>query len=147
MDTEILGCKVPKGAQVYMKFHIDRDVPHIDESQRTSSCQQAAVRHGDGPQSEAGRNLGRFNPRRWLSKDAKTGKDVFNPHALPSLAFGGGYRGCPGRKLATMEFRMLITLLVLNLEFLALPEALRGMAVKERIFRQPTTAYAQVKTL
>lgn len=95
VDTEVLGCKVPKGAQVFMNLHIDRQPPPIDEAKRSISCQAAAARLGDGIKTS--RDLGCFEPRRWLVTDPKAGTEVFNPHALPSVAFGGGFRGCFGK--------------------------------------------------
>lgn len=44
-----------------------------------------------------------------------------------------------------MEFRLVITLLVLNLEFLELPEDLRGMHATEKIFRKPDLPFAKLK--
>ena len=52
-----------------------------------------------------------------------------------------------GRKFAAMEFRIVIVQLVLNFEFLPLPEKLATMAAKEKVFREPQMAYAQLKIL
>lgn len=97
VDTEILGCKIPKGAEIFMNYHIDHAPAPVDGSKRTTSSKAAASKFGDGIQGAPGRDLGVFEPRRWLTKDEKTGAEVFNPYALPSLAFGGGYRGCTGK--------------------------------------------------
>lgn len=99
VDTEILGYKIPKGAEIIMNFHIDRAPVPVDESKRSSGSRAAVARVGDGLQSDAGRDLDRFEPRRWLVKDEVTGKVTFNAHALPSLALGGGYRGCFGKQI------------------------------------------------
>ncbi|KAF7539305.1 hypothetical protein G7054_g2238 [Neopestalotiopsis clavispora] len=146
-DTEILGCKIPKGAEIFMNYHIDHAPAPVDESKRTTSSKAAASKFGDGIQGAPGRDLGVFEPRRWLTKDEKTGADVFNPYALPSLAFGGGYRGCTGRKLATMEFRIVVTLLILNLKFLDLPQDLRAMSATEKIFRQADKPFVRLEVL
>lgn len=97
VDTEILGCKIPKGAEVIMNYHLNRDPVPVEESKRSPGSQAAAAKFGDGLHADAGRNIASFYPRRWLLKDTNTGKETFNPHALPSLAFGGGYRGCAGK--------------------------------------------------
>ncbi|ROV89570.1 hypothetical protein VMCG_09950 [Cytospora schulzeri] len=148
VDTEILGCKIPKGSEVFMNLHVNRMPAPVDESKRSATCQEAAVKHGegDGLQGAAGRDLGSFEPKRWLVRD-KSGKESFNAHAIPSLAFGGGYRGCLGVRLARMEFRIVVVLLILNFEFLPLPEELRTTSVTEKIFREPDTPYARVKAL
>ncbi|KAK2606815.1 hypothetical protein N8I77_005540 [Diaporthe amygdali] len=146
VDTQVLGCPIPKGTEVFLNLHINRQPAPIDEAKRSHTSQEAASKCGDGFQGPAGRDLGRFEPKRWLVKD-ESGKEVFNPYALPSLAFGGGYRGCFGRRLATMEYRFLVVLLILNFEFLPLPEDLRGWTAQEKIFRHPDYPYARLKIL
>ncbi|ROW07878.1 hypothetical protein VMCG_03462 [Cytospora schulzeri] len=147
VDTEILGCRVPKGAQVFLNLHINRAPHPVDELKRSASSQTAGAKLGDGLQTYASRDVAAFEPRRWLTKDGKTGRDIFNPYAMPSLAFGGGLRGCPGRKLAEMEIRIAIVLIILNFEFLPLPDELRTTTAAERIFRRPDTPYARLKIL
>lgn len=97
VDTEILGYKVPKGAQIFLNLHINRSPCPVDESTRSASSQAAGAKFGDGFKLDAGRDIGAFEPRRWLVKDRDTGKETFNSYALPTLAFGGGLRGCPGK--------------------------------------------------
>lgn len=96
VDTQVLGYRVPKGAQVFMNLHLNRPPAPIDENRRNTSSQEVAKKTGDGLQSEAGLNLASFDPERWLVKDGKTGREVFNASAIPMNAFGGGYRGCAG---------------------------------------------------
>ncbi|CAG9948459.1 unnamed protein product [Clonostachys rosea f. rosea IK726] len=119
VDTSILGCPIPKGAEIIMNYHINRQPVPVDESKRSETCRANVVKTGDGLQGRAGFDL----------------------------AFGGGYRGCVGRKLATLEFRILITLLVLNFEFVDLPEGMKNMAATEKVFRQPEKPFAKLKVL
>ncbi|ETS79937.1 hypothetical protein PFICI_07466 [Pestalotiopsis fici W106-1] len=147
VDTEILGCKIPKGAEIFMNYHFNHAPVPVDESKRTLSSKAAASKFGDGIHGTSGHDLGVFEPRRWLVRDEKTGADVFNPYALPSLAFGGGFRGCAGRKLATMEFRIVVTLLILNLKFLDLPEDLKTLSATEKIFRQSDKPFVRLEVL
>lgn len=181
IDTEVLGCRIPKGTEVFLNLHINRQPAPVDEIKRSQSSQEAAKKRGDGFQGPAGRDLGQFEPQRWLAKD-ETGKEAFNSYALPTLAFGGGYRGCfgqyclsvnigrhslppcrraftnlaiclgvtnilIGRRLATMEYRFMVVLLILNFKFLPLPEDLRGWSAQEKIFRHPDFPYARIKVL
>ncbi|RYP56891.1 hypothetical protein DL771_011533 [Monosporascus sp. 5C6A] len=146
-DTDILGYRIPKGAEIFMNYHINRAPVPVDEYKRSSGSQAAADKFGDGLQGNAGRDLGSFEPRRWLVTDEKTGKETFNAYALPSLAFGGGYRGCAGRKLASMEYRIIVVLLILNLDILELPEEYKTMRATEKIFRQPDMPFAKVRVL
>lgn len=149
VDTEVLGCRIPKGAEIFMNYHFDHTPYPAAEAQRSASSQAAGARYEDGlvRGGHAGRDLGAFEPRRWIVQDAKTGRDVFDPQALPSLAFGGGYRGCSGRKLAVMEFRMVVALLVLNFEFLRMPDEFKTLKASEKIFRLPDMPYARLRAL
>jgi cytochrome P450 len=97
-DTEILGYKIPKGAEVYMNYHLNHTTHAIDDSKRTPSGRTAAVKFKNELNGIAGRDIQKFEPARWLTKDPDTGEERFNAHALPLLAFGAGFRGCPGKK-------------------------------------------------
>ncbi|VUC29467.1 unnamed protein product [Clonostachys rosea] len=147
VDTSILGCPVPKGAEILMNYHLNRPPLPVDESKRSETSRANGVKIGDGLQGRAGFDLDKFDPGRFLIKDPESGKEKFNQHALPSTAFGGGYRGCIGRRLATLEFRIIITLLVLNFEFVDLPEDMKSMAATEKIFRQPEKTFAKLRVL
>lgn len=46
-----------------------------------------------------------------------------------------------------MEFRTIVVLLILNLEFLELPEEFKTWRVIEKVFREPETLYAQIRVL
>lgn len=96
VDTEILGYKIPKGAEVLMNLHINRSPLPVDESKHSPSIQAVLGKHVNCFSGPAGRDLSSFQPTRWLVKDEETGQDRFDAYALPSLAFGGGYRGCFG---------------------------------------------------
>ncbi|KAI0413076.1 cytochrome P450 [Xylaria grammica] len=147
VDTEILGYKIPKGAEVLMNFHVDRTPFPVDPSKRTPGSQGAIDKYGDVFQRDAGRDLAVFEPRRWIVRNKDTGQEAFNPHALPALTFGGGYRGCVGRKLASMEIRIVVTLLILNFEFLELPSEYKTTGATEKIFRHPNTSYVKVRAI
>ncbi|KAK3897004.1 cytochrome P450 3A24 [Staphylotrichum tortipilum] len=143
VDTTILGCHIPKGAEVFMNYHVNRAPVGVEEGKRSETSRK---RGPGGLEGDAGRDLGVFEPARWLKGDGEGG-EVFDAGALPGLAFGGGYRGCFGRKLAMMELRMVLVLLVLNFEFLPLPEELDSLAATEKIFREPTFPYAKIRVL
>ena len=96
VNTEVLGHQIPKGAQILMNFHVNR-TPALVESRRVADSKAAIAEPLDEFLNNADRDLGIFEPRRWLIKDEKTGKEAFNPLVFPSLAFSGGYRGCSGK--------------------------------------------------
>jgi hypothetical protein len=97
VDTEILGYKIPKGAEVLLNFHINHDPFPVDVSKRSPSSQAAMANHGTAVNSSEAPGLATFEPKRWLTTDVTTGREVFNAYAVPSIAFGGGLRGCYGR--------------------------------------------------
>ena len=98
VDTHILGCPVPRGAEILMNYHVNRAPPGgpVDEGRRSATSRAAGEKRGDGLMGVAGRDIGVFEPRRWLVVDGKTGRERFDGGVLPGLAFGGGLRGCPG---------------------------------------------------
>jgi cytochrome P450 len=149
VDTKVLRCRIPKGAEIFMNYHFNHAPYPAVKAHRSASSQAAGARY-EGALLRSGRarrDLSAFEPQRWLVRDAQTGRDAFNPHALPSLAFGGSYRGCSGRKLAVMEFRMVVTLLVLNFEFLQMPDEFKTLKASEKIFRLPDMPYARLRAL
>jgi cytochrome P450 len=102
VDTEILGYQIPKGAELFMNYHVDHAPLEVDAAKRTPASRAAIEKHGNGFRTVAARDLAMFEPRRWVTRDEETGKEVFNAYALPSLAFGGGFRGCSGAFLALL---------------------------------------------
>ena len=52
-----------------------------------------------------------------------------------------------GRKLAMINFRITVALLILGFEFLELPEELQSMAASERIIRRPDMDYVKLRVL
>lgn len=52
-----------------------------------------------------------------------------------------------GRRLAEMELRIMIVLLILSVEFLPLPEEYRSLAAIEKVFREPKYPYARLRIL
>jgi hypothetical protein len=52
-----------------------------------------------------------------------------------------------GRRLAEMELRIMIVLLILSVEFLPLPEEYRSFAAIEKVFREPKYPYARLRIL
>ncbi len=45
------------------------------------------------------------------------------------------------------ELRIMIVLLILNFEFLPLPEGLGSMGAIEKLFRRPKTSYVKLRPL
>lgn len=46
-----------------------------------------------------------------------------------------------------MEFRIIVALLILNVEFLELPVELKTSRAIEKVFREPETPFAKIRVL
>ncbi|OTB04415.1 hypothetical protein M426DRAFT_11562 [Hypoxylon sp. CI-4A] len=46
-DTEILGCKIPEGTEMFMNYHINRDPTPVEEPKLNPSSQAAAAKFED----------------------------------------------------------------------------------------------------
>ena len=172
-DTEVLGRRVPAGANIILNTRFHHPLPKVPEDIRSKSSQAAQEKRlRGGLEGESGRDLDVFEPRRWLTKDEK-GKEVFDPNSLPSLIFGGGLRGCfgkymallqtlfchgirvhinscaqpTGKKLAMQELRIIIVLLILNFDFRPLPGELASMEGVEKLFRRPRSSHVNLAPL
>jgi len=89
-------------------------------------------------------DIGVFKPERWLVARADgTGVLEFDPAAGPMMAFGGGPRGCVGRRLAYMQLRVVVSVLIWHLEFLDLPEELRDYGQLDVLTTLPRMAHVK----
>ena len=87
-DTEVLGCRNPKGAQVLSSSYVGEqplDVPEDLRTRRSQQCKKNFKRHWD-PQG-----MDDFVPERWLTEDGK-----YDPKSFPRMAFSAGPRICYG---------------------------------------------------
>ncbi|KAL6154572.1 hypothetical protein ACJBU6_07820 [Exserohilum turcicum] len=147
VDTQILGYAIPRGTDVLLNTRCLHRPPHVPESVRSPTSQAALQRKGyQGREGESSGNLDAFEPQRWLAKD-EAGSEYFDPSALPSLQFGGGIRGCFGKKLAYQELYIFLVVLLLNFEFRPLPKELQDMGGKEAIFRSPNMCHVNLSLL
>ncbi|KAK8128198.1 hypothetical protein PG984_009306 [Apiospora sp. TS-2023a] len=139
VDTEILGCKIPKGTQIATQSLLYERPVAVPEELRseTSRAVHSEKRTRGGYDGPAGDNL----------QDFKEGQMVFDAYALPRTAFGDGPRGCFGRRLAMHELKIMMTLTTLCFKFAILPEHLDNMRASETLFRKPVGCYANLKVL
>ena len=105
-DAEVAGIRVPRGAMVMLL------------------TRRAAT---------DGRNFAeplRFHPERWLEDEELSGRSSAPKRA--SMPFGGGPRLCPGRYLALLEIKMVVSMLFRNFEIDSVATA-DGSPVEERL--------------
>lgn len=144
-DLDILGRKIPKGAQCLMVSagpSITLPCVPVDEATRSPSS-RTAKRWGKWDES---RDLKLFEPERWLV--TREGGNVdFDATSGPQLGFGMGTRQCWGRRLAQLAIRTMIALVVWEFELLEIPEHLGGYAGLDGISREPIQSYVRMRKI
>lgn len=147
VDTEILGYRVPAGTSVFcvstgVSYAWDENIT-ADESKRSASSKGSTEKFQ--PWSFEGKQ--KYQPERWLKKSSSDAGEVFDDAAGPSLPFSAGARGCFGKKLAYLELRMVITLIILNFKFEPVPQELNGDLAEELLTRKPRQCYVKLTPL
>ncbi|KAH7159615.1 cytochrome P450 [Dactylonectria estremocensis] len=144
-DTQILGYPIPKGVNVILPLTgPSMTEPALDIPEHTRST--ASQRDKDRVPAW-GDDIGEFIPERWLKWDCGAEgipTQVFCPNAGPNLAFSTGPRQCFGKRLAHMEMRVLMTLLIWNFEFGELDEQLNSDEIVERLVNIPKDCYVKL---
>jgi len=147
VDTEILGYKIPKGTEIFLLssgpgFQLP-EIPLNDNLRREAS--RGPKQHPYGRWDHE--NMDQFHPKRWLKVDEETGCEYFDQTAGPMMSFGFGPRGCFGRRLALLETRIVLALLVWNLEFHPVEGVLASRAITDAITTSPMYCYARVSRI
>ncbi|KAK0373422.1 cytochrome P450 monooxygenase [Colletotrichum limetticola] len=159
-DTIVMGKFVPKGTTIFIFTQGASYVQPplgVDEQVRSRTSQEAK-RVPDWLSD----NVGKFCAGRWLvpktgasgfseesvgKEDGWTLSDYdFDPQAGPILTFGGGPRGCFGRRLAYLELRMVLALLVWNFAFNPCADNLSTYELRESITVEPKDCYVNLQT-
>ncbi|KAJ6284299.1 heme binding protein, partial [Bipolaris maydis] len=146
VDTQILGRHIPKGTTVLLLTQGPsiRSPPfRVDERLRseTYSSRANSTVHG---RSWADHNAEVFDPDRWLVRSQdKNGQDEesFDGTSGPTLAFGLGPRGCWGRRLAYVELRLYLVLIVWNFHLSPCPPELSSYSSIAGITSKPRQCY------
>ncbi|KAH7024443.1 cytochrome P450 [Microdochium trichocladiopsis] len=135
-DIQVLGHTIPKGSPVFIAMTGATYTEHgyRAEGAATGSVQQGTV--SDWGQSAF--PAGDFHPERWLT-ESETGVVSFNPKAGPMLSFSAGGRACWGKKLAYMELKLVVSVLVWNFQFDRLPAELEDWKLAETLTIKPKT--------
>ncbi|KAI1471124.1 cytochrome P450 [Daldinia caldariorum] len=148
MDTEIFGYKIPAGIRVSGLAILSWLPEPIAEERRSLSSQAAFEKSGgvDWTRTPAAQDLDKYIPERWL-KTNEDGKETFDPNVLIHNAFGAGIRGCFGKRLGTMELRIIVTLIIMSFKFLPVPAELNSFHVNEQLLRAPRQCYVKLEAV
>lgn len=139
VDTQILGHFIPKNTEIFFMCNgpsIFSAPFSIDKSKRSPTFIAAKANnicHWDP------KTMAAFDPERWLVE--KDGQKVFDPSAGPLLVFSLGERGCYGRKMAYVEMKLFLTLLVWAFEFQECPKELSGYGSIDKLVHAPQQCY------
>lgn len=149
-DVVILGHHVPKGAFLFLanKGPGYTEPPiNVDESIRNASCQAALEQKRTIvlPESEQV-HMDAFRPERWLVTD-DDGKERVDANAWPASPFGMGRRGCFGQKLARLEIKIVVTLMVWNFELLPNSGKKASYEDIQIKMREPKQCYISLKPI
>jgi cytochrome P450 len=149
VSCEILGHQVPAGTPLILMTagpsYDSPSMPSIPEGVRSRSSQAAILRKSDETSSSCAPvpthspKLDVFCPERWLV-DGK-----FDPHAVYMLPFSAGPRGCFGRKIAMLEMKLFIAVLLMRFEFPRLAKHLSPYGATDGLTRRLKSCYVNPK--
>ena len=71
----------------------------------------------------------------------------FDPKAGPNLAFSVGPRQCFGKKLAYLQLKIAVTLLLWNFEFGKLPDDMNQDEIVEKMVNLPKDCFVKLAPL
>lgn len=153
MDTTVLGCRIPKGTMIALPIggHGFVDEPFAIEeglrNQRKATIAEPKDKDEEAREKMVAKwdysDLPNFRPGRWLVADGNGG-EVFDQVAAPAMPFSLGPRSCLGRKLAHMQLRFMLVMLVWNFDFLPLPDELQSWDATESLTRRPQKNFVRL---
>ncbi|UPX19143.1 uncharacterized protein EKO05_0009415 [Ascochyta rabiei] len=154
VDTQILGHAIPKGTTVLMLTQgpsIRSPPMRVDDHLRSATYLASAKGAGHG-RSWKNHDPQAFCPDRWLvpSQDPHSqamNQHVFDSTAGPTLAFGLGPRACWGRRLAYVELRLYLVLIVWNFHLSDCPPELSSYSSIAGITSKPKQCYVRLTTI
>lgn len=146
-EVTVLGHVLPKGIEIqllavgagYIRSNaVNETIPEEVRSATSREHKGQIPAWNDGDVSE-------FKPERWLKRNDETGEEVFDMHAGPTLQFGGGVRGCFGKKMAYLEMKILVTTMVWTFDLLPVPEKIGGFDSYDALTHKPKNCYVRLR--
>lgn len=165
-DAVVLGHVIPRGTTVMFLQNgpsILMPAGEVDESRRGKRSQEDWKQGRQKAWDDD--DIASFKPERWLiaaqpddrgnrnaleNPSENAGSEaavVFDSNAGPTNPFGLGLRGCFGRRLAYLEFRILLIMMIWNFELLECPKALAGHYGKLGVVYKPHQCFVRLKKL
>jgi cytochrome P450 len=145
-DAVVLGHVIPKGTRIIMMGRsagILKPSHNIPDSLRSPTFHNAGGGKIGAWDESSPEDLLAFHPERWLKTEAD-GSRVFDATLGPHLGVGAGPRGCFGRKLAYLELRLAIVLVLWHFELQRVPEHLDSYEPIEQLTHNPLQCYVKL---
>ncbi|KAH7037441.1 putative cytochrome P450 [Microdochium trichocladiopsis] len=143
-EIKILGHTIPKDTVLFLSFmgptYTSKGfLPEkTGEALRSESSRSHAGAYDVDDWTKSGYPADEYHPDRWLKESEDgSGELTFNPRAGPFLTFSTGTRVCWGKRLAYLELKLVVTVLVWNFVFERLPENLEDWVYDEDLFMKP----------
>ncbi|EHK22059.1 uncharacterized protein TRIVIDRAFT_53637 [Trichoderma virens Gv29-8] len=152
VDLQLLGHHIPKGTDVFFMGNgpsVSYPAFDIEDSLRSQTYHAAAAKENEKIGRWDPEDMGLFQPERWLvtTTQEEDGGKIFNSTAGPLLTFGLGERGCYGRKMAYVEMKLFITLIVWNFELQKCPDAMSSYAAVDKLVHAPQYCFVKLRKL
>jgi cytochrome P450 len=143
-DAVVLGQVIPKGTMIMCAGAgagiLEPTFP-IDEKLRSQYYHKAG---GGKIGAWDTATMQDFLPERWLVHDKNSNEMVFDGSAGPHVSFGGGLRGCYGKKMAYLELRMAIVLALWHFELKEVPEEYASFEGMDGLTHSPIQCYVRL---
>lgn len=150
-NCTILGHDVPAGTPLLLvtagPSYKSSKMPHVPEHIRSVTSQKSyAHRMNMQPAANFQEQqdiacLDTFDPGRWIVGDH------FNPEAVRVLPFSAGARGCFGKRIAMVDMRILITVLIATFTFPKMDDRLSSFKPVDGLSRRPRQCYVKPRPL
>jgi cytochrome P450 len=146
VDTTLFGIPLPRGTNVSFTSNGPGYLSpplHVDEEKRHESARAAKGKTGT-PDSAT---LAAFVPERWIREAADGSGDEFDAAASPFLTFGDGPRMCFGKRLAMLEMRVFMVLVLWHFELRPVPEECESDEEAIVLTRIPKNAWVRLERI
>jgi cytochrome P450 len=144
-DVHVLGVHLPRDTVVMLMSNgpgiVGPPLKGADVPEQLRSARSQASKGRVGQWDEA--DIANFKPERWLLRDGDA--VLFNANAGPTMPFGVGARACFGRKLAYVQMKILLILVVWNFEIEELGnEELASFEAMDTTTHKPKVCYVKL---